>query len=479
MGTTHGMGIDPGRISGIVAEVLERLDADPADRGRGPGAPLGVHPDLDTAVAAARSSFAAYERLPLATRIAVIAAVRETLAGQYRTLAELAVEETGLGRVEDKILKNRIVTERTPGTEDLEPMVWTGDHGLTLAERAPYGVIATITPVTNPSATIINNGISMIAGGNTVVFCPHPNARRVSNLTIDLINRAARRAGAPHPLLHSVEQPTLEVAKALLRYPGIRLNVVTGGPGVVREALDAGKKAITAGPGNPPAVVDETADLEKAARDIVAGASLDNNIICTDEKEVIAVAMIADRLKEMFGRSGAVVLAPHQIEVLRRVVLEKEQGPRKYATIDRRFVGKDIAVILREAGIPCDASKRVALCEVDADHPFVWTEMMMPILPLVRMPNVDEAIDYALLVEHGFRHTASMHSRNIDKLSKMARLCDCSIFVKNGPNFAGLGYGGEGPTSFTIASPTGEGMTTARSFTRLRRCTLVDNFRIV
>jgi len=479
MGTAQGRGIDPGRISGIVAEVIERLEAGTPARGATATAPLGIHADLDTAVSAAQASFAAYERTPLATRNAVIASVRETLAGQYRALAELAVEETGLGRVEDKILKNRIVTERTPGTEDLEPVVWTGDHGMTLAERAPYGVIATITPVTNPSETIINNGISMIAGGNTVVFCPHPNARKVSNLTIDLINRAARRAGAPHPLLHSVDQPTLDVAKALLRYQGIRLNVVTGGPGVVREALDAGKKAITAGPGNPPAVVDETADIEKAARDIVAGGSLDNNIICTDEKEVIAVAMIADRLKEAFARSGAIVLPPHQVAVLRKLVLESERGPRKYAIINRRFVGKDIAVILREAGIPCDPAKRLALCEVDADHPFVWTEMMMPIMPLVRMPNVDEAIDYALLVEHGFRHTASMHSRNIEKLSKMARMCDCSIFVKNGPNFAGLGYGGEGPTSFTIASPTGEGMTTARSFTRLRRCTLVDTFRIV
>src|SRR5262245_53966395 len=318
-----GIGIDPGRISGIVAEVLERLEADTPARGATASAPLGIHPDLDAAVQAAQASFEAYDKVPLSTRNAVIAAVRETLAGQYRTLAELAVQETGLGRVEDKILKNRVVTERTPGTEDLEPVAWTGDHGMTLAERAPYGVIATITPVTNPSETVINNGISMIAGGNTVVFCPHPNARKVSNLTIDLINRAARRAGAPLPLVHAVDQPTLEVAKALLRYPGIRLNVVTGGPGVVKEALDAGKKAITAGPGNPPAVVDETADLERAARDLVAGASLDNNIICTDEKEVIAVAMIADRLKESFARAGAVVLQPHQIEALRRVVLEK------------------------------------------------------------------------------------------------------------------------------------------------------------
>ena len=480
------MTVDPRRIESIVAEVLERLEQSPrpatASAPSGPpgaGMPLGIHADLDSAVASARSAFEAYDKTPLDARNRILTSVRETLAASVRAISELAVEETGLGRVEDKVQKNNLVIWKTPGTEDLEPHTWTGDHGLTLAERAPYGPIAVITPVTNPSETIINNAISMIAGGNTVVVCPHPGARRVSNLTIDLFNRAAKRAGAPQPLIHAVAEPSIEVAQKLLNYPGIRLNVVTGGPGVVKEALAAGKKAITAGPGNPPSVVDETADLEKAARDLVAGASFDNNIICTDEKEVIAVSMIADRLKEAFSRSGAIVLAPHQTEALRKVVFEREQGPRKYAVIQRKYVGKNVDVILRDAGIPCDATKRLAVCEVDADHPFLWTEMMMPIYPLTRMKTVDEAIDFALLVEHRFFHTASMHSRNIEKLSKMARACNCSIFVKNGPNYSGLGFGGEGPTSFTIASPTGEGMTTARSFTRLRRCTLVDHFRIV
>jgi aldehyde dehydrogenase len=472
------MAIDERRIESIVSDVLERLERGTPSGKPGAQAPLGIHPDLDTAVKAARAAFEAYAQVPIETRNRIIAMARETLAANYRVLAEVAVEETGLGRVEDKILKNKIVTELTPGTEDLEPVAWTGDHGLTLMERAPYGVIAVITPVTNPSETVINNGLSMIAGGNTAVFCPHPNAKKVSNLAVDLINRAAKRAGAP-PLLHAVEQPTLEVAQALLKYKGIRLNVVTGGPAVVREALNAGKKAITAGPGNPPSVVDETADLDKAARDILAGASLDNNIICTDEKEAIVVAMVADRLKESFARAGAVMLQPHQTEKLRAMLLEKEQGPRKYATINRKYVGKNISVILGEAGIPCDPTKRLAVCDVDNDHPFLWTEMMMPVLAMTRVRTCDEAIDFAIEVEHGYRHTASMHSRNIDKLSKMARACDCSIFVKNGPNFAGLGYGGEGPTSFTIASPSGEGMTTARSFTRIRRCTMVDHFRIV
>ena len=471
------MSLDAARIGAIVAEVLEKLERDPADPAS--AKPLGIHASLDDAVAAARRAFAAWRDTSLEVRAAVIASIRDTLTASLQVLSDLAVEETGLGRSDDKVLKNRLVIERTPGIEDLEPVAWTGDHGLTLLEHAPYGVIAVITPVTNPSETIINNGISMIAGGNTCVFCPHPNARRVSSLTIDLMNRAARRAGAPEPLLHSVAEPTLDVAKALLRYKGIRLNVVTGGPGVVKEALDAGKKAITAGPGNPPSVVDETADLEKAARDLVMGASLDNNIVCTDEKEIICVSLVADRLKENLSRAGAIVLGAHQTEQLKKLIIETDKGPRKHGAINRKYVGKDAAVILRDAGIACPPDKRLAVCEVDADHTFLWTELMMPVLALTRVRHVDEAIDFAVEVEHGYRHTASMHSRNIDKLHAMARACDCSIFVKNGPNAAGLGWNGEGPTSFTIASPTGEGMTTAKSFTRIRRCTLVDRFRIV
>jgi len=471
------MSLDPARIQSIVSDVLDQLER--GTGGKDAGAPLGVHATLDEAVEGARRAFTAFREVTLEQRGRIIAAIRQALLGQLETLGKLGAEETGLGRAEDKVLKNRLVIEKTPGIEDIEAGVWTGDNGLTLVERAPYGVIGTITPVTNPSDTIINNGISMIAAGNTVVFCPHPSARRISIFTIDVMNRAARRAGAPLPLLHAVAEPTLEIAKALLRHPGTRLNVVTGGPGVVKEAMGSGKKSICAGPGNPPAVVDETADLEQAAADLVLGASLDNNIICVDEKEVICVSIVADRLKELMSRAGAVVLQPHQTEQLRKMVMEYEKGPRRHGGVNKKYVGKDASVILRDAGIPCDPSKRLVLCEVDGDHPFLWTELMMPVLPIVRVRNADEGIDFAVEVEHGYRHTASMHSRNIDKLSKMARAMDCSIFVKNGPNVAGLGWNGEGPTSFTIASPTGEGMTTARSFTRLRRCTLKDRFRIV
>jgi acyl-CoA reductase-like NAD-dependent aldehyde dehydrogenase len=264
-----------------------------------------------------------------------------------------------------------------------------------------------------------------------------------------------------------------------MKHGDIALLVVTGGPGVVREAMRSGKRVVAAGPGNPPSVVDETADLEQAGRDLVLGASLDNNIICTDEKEVLCVAPAADRLKEAMRSAGAYELEGAAIARLKDLVLAEDRGPSAHATVKKEFVGRDAGRILDALGISGHGDPRLVLVEVPPEHPFVWTELLMPVLPLSRVPNVDSGIDLARRVEHGFRHTASMHSRNVDKLSKMARVINTSIFVKNGPNYAGLGFGGEGFTSFTIASPTGDGLTTARTFTRPRRCVLVDRFRIV
>jgi acyl-CoA reductase-like NAD-dependent aldehyde dehydrogenase len=147
--------------------------------------------------------------------------------------------------------------------------------------------------------------------------------------------------------------------------------------------------------------------------------------------------------------------------------------------VNKKYIGKNASVILGELGITAGPEVRTVLVEVPNEHPLIWTEQMMPVLPLTRVRNVDEAIDLGVAAEGACFHTATMHSHDLAALSVMARRCNCSIFVKNGPNLAGLGYGGEGHTSFTIASPTGEGMTSPRSFSRWRRCTLVDHFRIV
>lgn len=439
----------------------------------------GVFATLDEAAQAARAAFVALSGIGLEQRKQIIESMRKSMRAQAESLARMAVDESGLGRFEDKIQKNLLVTNKTPGPEELTPQAISGDHGLVLIEPAPFGVIGAITPVTNPPSTIICNAIGMVSAGNTVVFNAHPSAKRVSMTTIRLLNQAIVAAGGPPNVLTCIAEPTIQSAGELMKHPLIRLLVVTGGPGVVAAAMNSGKRAICAGPGNPPAVVDATADIDQAGRNIVLGHSFDNNVICVDEKECVVVDSVADALKASMKRSGAVEIKSSDLARLERVIFEKNAGPRGHATVNRKFVGKNASLILQELGIPAGPEVRCLIVEVPNDHPLVWTEQMMPVLPVTRVRNVDEAIDLAVAAEGGNYHTATMHSHDLVALSKMAKKCNCSIFVKNGRSVDGLAVAGEGYTSFTIASPTGEGLTTPRSFSRWRRCTLVDHFRIV
>lgn len=438
----------------------------------------GVFATLDEAIAAASAAFRS-TRLELGQRKVIIEAVRRAATDQAEALARLAVEETGLGRVDDKTVKNRLVAQKAPGPEDLEVQAVSGTNGMMITEFAPFGVVGAITPVTNPAATIINNAISIVSAGNAVVFNPHPSARRTSNAAVRLVSRAIVAAGGPLNFVVSTVEPTIESARTLMTHPDVRLLLVTGGPGVVREALRTDKRAITAGPGNPPAVVDETADVERAGADIVRGASFDNNIVCTDEKVVIAVASIADRLVRSMGQNGAYVLAEHELRRLERVIFTELGAPGKPGHINPAWIGRDAGRILAEIGVRPTVEPRLLVAEVPAEHSLVWTEQMMPVLPVVRMPDVGAAIDLAVRAEHGFRHTASIHSTNVDTITRMARAMNCSVFVANGPNFTGLGEGGEGFATVSIASPSGDGMTRPRSFSRERRVTVVGALRIV
>jgi acyl-CoA reductase-like NAD-dependent aldehyde dehydrogenase len=436
----------------------------------------GVFPDVESAVKAAQQAFAKNEAAHLEDRRRWVQAMRDVARKHVGDLARFAVEETGYGRVDDKLKKNLLCIDKTPGPEFLRPAAFSGDDGLTMVERAPYGVIGSITPTTNPTETIINNGIGMVSGGNAVAYNVHPYAARTSAWFVHLLNEAITGAGGPENLLTCVERPTIESAQELMRHPGVRLLVVTGGPAVVKTAMNSGKKVIAAGPGNPPAVVDETADLENAAKHIVLGASIDNNIICTAEKEVVAVASIADALKERLAAHGCVFVNDKQLAELEKIVLD--QGTRGVHP-NKDWIGKNAALIARQIGIRAGDELRLVMADVDEKHPFVQLEMLMPVVPLVRVPDAAAAIACAKRVEHGFGHTAVMYSRDISHLHAMARTINTSIFVKNASNLAGLGYGGEGYTSFTIASPTGEGLTTVANFTRERRCTLKEYFRIV
>jgi acyl-CoA reductase-like NAD-dependent aldehyde dehydrogenase len=469
----------PGSAGAVEAAAAGAVEAAAAGAAASPPTGDGIFLEIDAAVEAAA---AAYRRLrggSLEARVAMIAALREVLLPEAEPLARLAHEETGYGRTEDKIRKNRLVTLKTPGPEELTPTAITGDRGLSLVEPAPYGVIGAITPVTNASSTLINNAIAMLSAGNSVVFNCHPSAKRVGCRTVQLINRAVVAAGGPVNLVTTVAEPTVESAQTLMAHAGVRLLVVTGGAGVVAAAMRSGKRAICAGPGNPPVVVDETAEMEQAGRDIVLGASFDNNIICVDEKEVFVVEAAADDLVAAMQRHGAYRLDELERGRVMQLIFERTAGPREAGVINKEWIGKNATAILQAAGIGAPPETRLAIAEVPAEDPLVWTEQMLPVLPIVRVPTAAQAIDLAIAAEHGHGHTAAMHSRNLDNLSRMAREANCSIFVKNGPCYAGLGGGGEGFCSFTIASPTGEGLTGPRSFSRLRRCVLVDHFRIV
>jgi acyl-CoA reductase-like NAD-dependent aldehyde dehydrogenase len=474
------------QVDTIAQQVLRRIAGESEatstrgrDDARGSENRLGVFHDLDAAVEAARTAFHALGAQTLAKRDEIVASIRKSSLRESESLAFAAHQETGFGRYQDKIIKNRLVASKTPGTEVLQAEAQTGDRGLSLFERAPFGVIGSITPSTNPTSTIINNTISMVAAGNAVVFNVHPSAKECSIRCVDVINRAVIEVGGPANLVVTIAEPTIESAQALMVHPGIRLVVVTGGAGVVEAAMKSGKRAICAGPGNPPIVVDETADLEQAGRDVVLGASFDNNVICTDEKETFAVAGIVDKLLAVMRANGAAVLTQSQTRQLENLIFTEIRGPRKAAKINRQLIGKNAGVILQKIGMNVPEHLRLGVVDVGVDHPLVWTEQMMPIMPVVRVKDSAEAIDLAVQAEGGRGHTAVMHSKNISNLSRMARLINCSIFVKNAPCYAGLGEGGEGSTSFTIASPTGEGMTDARTFSRLRRCVMVDHFRIV
>jgi aldehyde dehydrogenase len=251
----------------------------------------------------------------------------------------------------------------------------------------------------------------MLAAGNVVVFNVHPSAKQCSMETVVLLNKAITAAGGPPNAAVCVADPTIESAGQLMKHPGIRVIVVTGGGGVVKAAMSSGKRAICAGPGNPPVVVDETADIEKAAATSCLGASFDNNVICVEEKETIVVASVADKLIQAMTRNNAVLIDKSKIAAMEQVIFSKMAGPRGHAELNRKWIGQNADKILAEMGISAPSTTRLAIVEVPEDHPLLWTEQMMPVMPITRVPNADYAIDLGIQMEAACFHTALMHSK--------------------------------------------------------------------
>lgn len=438
----------------------------------------GVFDSVDEAVAAANDAFLQLSRKSVADRAKVVQIVKDLCAKNAADWGRKELEETKIGRLDHKIEKLQII-KLVPGTEWLQSDCYSGDHGLTVEEYAPFGVIGAITPATHSLPTLAGNIVNMVAAGNTIVFNPHPSGTRIACEGVQTFNKAFAEAIGIENLITIIGKPTIESANQIFAHRGVRMLCVTGGPAVARAALEAKKKAVVAGPGNPPVVVDETADIDHAAKSIVQGAAYDNNLLCIGEKEVFAVEAIFNPLMEAVARHGGYRLNAQQVEALTKVAFAPATEPGGHAILNRDLVGKDAAVLAERIGLKVPAGTQLLYGETDTSNPFVPEEQMMPFVPFVRAKNAEHAIQLAHQFEHGFGHTAIIHSRNVRNMTIMGRLMNTTLYIKNGPCMAGLGLGGEGYLSFSVATPTGEGVTNPLTFTRKRRCVMVDELRIV
>jgi len=467
-------------IRNVVQQVLSQMGG--ASPSNGQAKPTskgdwGLYPSADEAVKAADAAFQIYRSRPYEDREKAVQCIKDICVEQAEELGRAELEETKIGRLDHKIAKLRDAIPRVPGVEYLRTDNVSGDNGLTLTDYSPFGVIGAITPVTHSLPTLAGNAINMLASGNTVVFNAHPSGARIAAEGVRRFNQAIKQAIGLDDLITIINPPTLESASALFDHRDVRLLVVTGGPAVARAALASKRKAVVAGPGNPPVVVDATACLDNAARSIVAGAAFDNNLLCIGEKQVFAVAEVFDKLMETVSRFGGYRLNSSQIDALTKAAFVK--GDDNALHVNKDLVGKDAAVLAKHAGVEVPAGTEIVYGETGSDHPFVQHEQMMPFIPFVRVSNVDRAIEQAKQSEHGYGHTAILHSRDTSVMSKMGKLMDCTVFVINGPSPAGLGLGGEGTLSFSIAGPTGEGLTTPLTFCRQRRTAVIGGMRFV
>ncbi|MCA9191440.1 MAG: aldehyde dehydrogenase EutE [Planctomycetales bacterium] len=477
------MQISEDLIRNVVTQVLQEVRGRSANSTSGTISNVGRYGQFtcaNQAVAAAREAFEKLRQRPMEDRKKAIEHIRRISIAQAVELGTMEMNETKIGRLAHKIGKLETLGRLAPGTEFLSTQAYSGDRGLAVIEHAPFGVIGAITPVTHSLPTITGNAVSMIAGGNTVVVNPHPSGRKVAAEGVRRFNQAIYEDIGIDNLICVITEPTLESASTIFRHRDVSLICVTGGPAVGRAALNSGKRAIVAGPGNPPVVVDETADLDRAARCIIQGAAFDNNLLCIAEKEVFVVASVFDKLMDAMQRAGAVRLNSSQIERLTAAAFhEVGEGSHKHLGPTKELLGQDASKLAAAAGVTVDPKTELVYGETESNHPFVSVEQMMPFVPFVRCRDVDQAIELAKYYEHGFRHTSIIHSRDVRNMTKMARALDTTLFIKNGPCMAGLGLGGEGYLSFSIAGPTGEGVTTPLTFTRERRCSLIDDLWIL
>ncbi len=484
-------------IREVVAEVLGRLGKLPANasppaapvaapiaaaapsRAAG-GRPFGVFRDANAACEAAQVAYDQLSAQGVAGRNKVVQLIKDIALAKAEEWGRLELAETKIGRLDHKIEKLKGL-RAVPGVEFLHPRGFSGDHGITLEEYAPFGVIGAVTPSTHSIPTLACNVISMASAGNAVVFNAHPGAYQCAVTATRFFNEAIFRELGIENLACIIEPPTLESFAAMAKNELVKLLCVTGGPGVVKAAMASGKRAVCAGPGNPPVLVDGTACLEYAAKCIIFGAAYDNNLLCIGEKEVFVLDFVFEPFMAAMEKHGAVRLTTQQVERLTQTAFSVPPGQGAgcgHAVVNRDLIGRDATTLARLAGATVPAGTELLFAETPADHSFVEEEQMMPFLPIVRVKTVAEGIAAARKAEHGYKHSAIIHSHDVAHMTDMAKALETTLFIKNGACLAGLGSGGEGYPNFSIATTTGEGICNPRTFTRVRRCVMVDKLRI-
>lgn len=469
-------------VQDVVAQVLQNLDSklDITTQQKISESNFGLFQCVNKAVAAAKQAQLQLSDAGIEGREKIVTLLKTIPVQNAAKWAEIELNETGVGRLDHKIAKLQIF-DKVPGVEALKPALHTGDYGISMDELSPWGVIGCITPVTHSVPTITANSINMIAAGNALVINPHPSGYRCAAIAVEVYNKAIFQETGIENLICLMTPPTLETANKIFEHKDVNLLVVTGGPFVARAALAQKKRAIVAGPGNPPVVVDETADLDIAARSIITGAAFDNNLLCIGEKEVFVVDQVFEGM--MTAMENATEQKAYRLNSMQIADLTEKAFSWKddHYVVNGDLVGKDCEVLAAAIGLKLPAGQKIDLLygETTEDNLFVPEEQMMPFVPFVRVPNAEIAVEKALQYEHGFGHTAVIHSNNMATITDMGKRANTTIFVANGPSTGGLGLEGEGHLSYSIATPTGEGITGPLTFTRFRRMSICGALRMV
>ncbi|MFP4017093.1 MAG: aldehyde dehydrogenase [Halanaerobiales bacterium] len=461
------MAVDENKIASIVEAVLKNMQDAPVSKSNNTAkGGRGIFSDLELAVNIAVEAQKKLKDFSKEKRKEIIENIRNVSVESAERLGKLAVEVTGLGRPEDKKAKIINSATLTPGIEDIKTEVKNGDDGLTLIEKVPVGFVVLIAPTTHPIAQIVNHVICMVAAGNSTFICPHPRAQEATREVIRVLNDAIVEAGGPENLVVALDRVSLEEVEKVCKHEKTNMIVAAGGPAVVNMALSSGKKAIAAGPGNPPVLVDETADISKAARDIINGATFDNNILCIAEKEIFVVDSVADQLIKELENNSSYILRGADINKVTDLVTNDSEH------VNPDYVGKNADAILADAGISVSSDIRAAIMDVSFDHPLVKIEQMLPVLPLVRVNDFEEGLAKSIEAEKHCGHTAMFHSNNLERIARFSREMDVTIAVVNGPSYAGLDVEGDSDYTHAIAEPTFEGICTPVNFTREIRCSI-------